>query len=195
MDGFYLSSWLFGWEGLGVFKQFFIFTAVYVGSTDKMVVMKRGVRLSVFSSVITVGCFVAFVACFFIVHEGWWYYTCGVLIVGMCLAGLYYSPMSVRVTDTAIEVVRSLKIKKILLTDVKEVRLLSPTMGAIRICGSGGFMGYWGWFRERALGKYFAYYGKASDCFFVVLKNGRRYMLGCKDAPEMVDAIRKKMSA
>ncbi len=153
--------------------------------------MKRGVRLSIFSSVITVGCFVVFVACFFIVRD----YTCGVLIVGMCLAGLYYSPMSVRVTDTAIEVVRSLKIKKILLADVKKVCLLSPTMGAIRICGSGGFMGYWGWFRERDLGKYFAYYGKASDCFFVVLKNGRRYMLGCKDAPEMVEAIRKKMPA
>lgn len=157
--------------------------------------MKRSVRLSIFSSVITLVCFAAFAACFFIVREGWWYYTCGVLIVGMCLAGLFYSPMSVRVTDTAIEVVRSLKIKKILLADVKEVRLLSPTLGAVRVCGSGGFMGYWGWFREGDLGKYFAYYGKASDCFFVELKDGRKYMLGCKDAPEMVEAIRAGMQA
>lgn len=155
--------------------------------------MKRSVRLSIFSSVITLVCFAAFVACFFILREGWWYYTCGVLIVGVCLAGLYYSPLSVRVTGTAIEVVRSLRIKRILLADVKEVRLLSPTLGAVRVCGSGGFMGYWGWFREGDLGKYFAYYGKASDCFFVELKNGRKYMLGCKDAPEMVEAVRAGM--
>ncbi len=66
-------------------------------------------------------------------------------------------------------------------------------MGTRRIAGSGGFMGYWGWFREGDIGKYFAYYGKASDCFLVTLRNGRRYMLGCNDAPEMVAAIQKEL--
>ncbi len=103
--------------------------------------------------------------------------------------------MSVRVTDTAIEVVRSLQIKEFLLADVKEVRLYSPTIGVVRICGSGGFMGYWGWFWERELGRYFAYYGKAFDCFLVVLKDGRKYLLGCQDAPEMVEAICGRMQA
>lgn len=155
--------------------------------------MKLSVRLSIFSSVITLGCFAIFIAGFGVVPQGWSFYFYGVAVVGVCLAGLYYGPMSVRVTDAAVEVVRSLKIKRIFLADVKEVRLLSPTMGAIRICGSGGFMGYWGWFREGDLGKYFAYYGKASDCFLMVLKDGRKYMLGCKDAPEMVEAIREKL--
>lgn len=155
--------------------------------------MKRRVRLSIFSSVLTVLCYAAFVVCVFIIREEWWYYTCRVLIVGICLSALYYSPVSVRVTGTAIEVVRILKIKKILLADVKEVRLLPPTMGVIRICGSAGFMGYWGWFREGDIGKYFAYYGKASDCFFIELKDGRKYMLGCEDASAMVEAIRERM--
>ena len=75
------------------------------------------------------------------------------------------------------------------MADVKSVRLCSPTMGAIRIFGSGGFLGYWGWFKERDLGKYFAYYGRSSDCFLVELKDGRKYMLGCKNAPKMVDYI------
>ncbi|WP_300877569.1 PH domain-containing protein [uncultured Duncaniella sp.] len=68
-------------------------------------------------------------------------------------------------------------------------------MAEKRICGSGGFMGYWGWFSERDLGKYFAYYGKASDCFLVTMKDGRKYMLGCQNPAEMVDAINARLTA
>lgn len=66
-------------------------------------------------------------------------------------------------------------------------------MGEKRIFGSGGFFGWYGWFSEADLGKYFAYYGKASDCFLVTLKNGRKYMLGCADAPAMVAEIRSNI--
>ena len=69
--------------------------------------------------------------------------------------------------------------------------MCAPTMGTIRICGSGG---WFGWFSEKDLGKYFAYYGKASDCFLVTLKNGKKYMLGCKDTPKMVNAINEKIN-
>ena len=79
------------------------------------------------------------------------------------------------------------------MTEVASVKLCPPTMGAIRICGSGGFLGYWGWFQERDLGKYFAYYGKASDCFLVTLTDGRKYILGCQNAPEMVEYIAKQI--
>ena len=80
-----------------------------------------------------------------------------VLLVGMLLFGLFYMPLSISADKFAIYVNRSLKVKAILMQDVESVRLCPPTMGAIRICGSGGFFGYWGWFRERDLGKYFAY--------------------------------------
>lgn len=64
-------------------------------------------------------------------------------------------------------------------------------MAEKRICGSGGWFGYYGWFREPTIGKYFAYYGKASDCFLVRLKNGKNYVLGCEDKNEFVGYIRK----
>lgn len=54
-------------------------------------------------------------------------------------------------------------------------------------------MGYWGKFREADLGTYFAYYGRASDCFLVTLNDGRRYMLGCADAPAMVSELLKEI--
>ena len=64
-------------------------------------------------------------------------------------------------------------------------------MAKKRICGSGGWFGYYGWFSEPSIGKYFAYYGKASDCFLVTLKDGKKYVLGCESPDEMVEVINK----
>lgn len=99
-------------------------------------------------------------------------------------------PLSIGADRYAIYINRSLRIKAIPMREVKSVRICHPTMGAVRICGSGGFMGYWGWFRERDLGRYFAYYGRSSDCFLVELHSGRKYILGCRNASQMVEYIR-----
>ena len=103
-------------------------------------------------------------------------------------------PLSISLDNDSLNINRPLKIKSIPLSDIAESVLCQPTMGAKRICGSGGWFGWYGWFREKDLGKYFAYYGKASDCFLVTLKSGKKYMLGCKDAHEMVNAIKEKIN-
>lgn len=113
----------------------------------------------------------------------------GAVIILLFLSTLFFMPLSISINKEYLSVNRPLRIKSIPLSDISEVRLCAPTMGAKRICGSGGWFGWYGWFHERDLGKYFAYYGKASDCFLVTLKDGKNYMLGCKDAPEMVEAI------
>ena len=102
-------------------------------------------------------------------------------------------PLSISVDKESLNINRPLKIKSIQLSEITDVRMCAPTMGTIRICGSGGWFGWYGWFSEKDLGKYFAYYGKASDCFLVTLKNGKKYMLGSKDAPEMVKAINNRI--
>lgn len=122
---------------------------------------------------------------------GW--VTLAVILGFLCLMALFYMPCAVELGAGKLTVIRPLWFKSIKLSDIAKVGLCPPTMAARRIIGSGGFMGYWGWFRERDLGKYFAYHGKSSDCFLVILKNGRKYMLGCEDAPEMVEAIRDSL--
>ena len=117
----------------------------------------------------------------------------GSAIIMLFLSTLYYMPLSISLDNDSLNINRSLKIKSIPLTEIANVKLCAPTMGAKRICGSGGWFGWYGWFSEKDLGKYFAYYGKASDCFLVTLKNGKKYMLGCKDAPEMVKAINNRI--
>ena len=118
----------------------------------------------------------------------------GAAIIMLFLSTLCYMPLSISLDNDSLSINRPLKIKSIPLTEIANVRLCAPTMGAKRICGSGGWFGWYGWFSEKDLGKYFAYYGKASDCFLVTLKNGKKYMLGCKDAPEMVNAIKEKIN-
>lgn len=111
------------------------------------------------------------------------------LIVVLCLVGLFYSPMILRLTDDSLNVETSFRVKKFPLSEIEEVRICPPTMAERRLFGSGGFMGYWGWFSERSIGKYFAYYGRASQTFLIRLKSGRQYMLGCRDSKEMADAL------
>lgn len=121
-------------------------------------------------------------------------YIWGAAVAVLLLSALCYMPLSLSLNNESLKIRRPLKTKFIPLSDIADVRLCSPTMGAIRICGSGGWFGWYGWFREKDLGKYFAYYGKASDCFLVTLKDGKKYMLGCKDATDMMNAIAKRIS-
>ena len=155
--------------------------------------MKQRVELSTYSIIITILCLGILVSTIFMIPEIWWQTGWGGFIAILHIVCLYYMPLSIAADEHSIYINRSLKVKRIPMAEVKSVRLCPPTMGAIRVCGSGGYLGYWGVFKERDLGKYFAYYGKASDCFLVELSNGHKYMLGCQNAPEMVEFIAKQL--
>ena len=155
--------------------------------------MKQQVVLSKFCIISTLACLALFVGCTFIIPEIWWQIGWGAFISILLIICLCYMPMSIGADENAIYINRSLKIKSIAMTEVKSAQLHIPSSGTIRTCGSGGFLGYWGWFREREVGNYFAYYGRMKDCFLVELKDGRKYLLGCKNAPDMVEYINKQI--
>ncbi len=115
--------------------------------------------------------------------------TVSTAIAVLYLSALIYMPLSIEANQQFLSIYRPLALKRIPLSQIKSVTACSPTMGVKRICGSGGFLGYWGWFSEHDTGKYFAYHGKSSDCFLITLYNGRKYMLGCKDAPAITTFI------
>ena len=152
--------------------------------------MKERVALSKYSIITTALCVVVLVALMFVNNPPVQVRLAlaGVMLL-MLLSALFWMPVSISADKYAICVKRCLKTKVLHMADIKSVKLCPPTMSTIRICGSGGFLGYWGWFRERDLGKYFAYYGRSGDCFLVELKDGRKYMLGCKNAPSMVQYV------
>ena len=160
--------------------------------------MKQTVKLSTYSFIMTILTLIALIGVFV-----WEYYKTGseavlwiflgiMMLWAFCV--LFYGPLSIELTGSTLNINRSLRIKEIPLADIQVVKLCPPTLAAKRIFGSGGCFGYWGWFSERDLGKYFAYYGKSSDCFLIELIDGKKYILGCENAPAMVDALKARIN-
>lgn len=117
----------------------------------------------------------------------------GVLIFLLFLFTLLYMPLSISIDHKSLNIHRPLKIKSIPLSEIADVKPCKPTMAAKRLFGSGGWFGWYGYFSEPDLGKYFAYYGKASDCFLITLNNNKKYMLSCIDSPLMIEKIKESI--
>lgn len=98
-------------------------------------------------------------------------------------------PLSISVENGTLNINRPLRVKSIPLSSIESVKLFAPTKADKRICGSGGWFGYYGWFHEPSIGRYFAYYGNASDCFLVRLTDGKKYLPGCENPKEIADAL------
>ncbi|MDE6022537.1 MAG: PH domain-containing protein [Muribaculaceae bacterium] len=124
----------------------------------------------------------------------WLGYALAAALVLICGLSLFFTPLSISVEDGCLNVNMALRVKSISLIDIKNVSICPPTMAEKRIFGSGGWFGYWGWFSEPSIGKYMAYYGKASDCFLVRMNNGKQYMLSCNDPLGMMEYINSAIS-
>ncbi|MDE5773055.1 MAG: PH domain-containing protein [Muribaculaceae bacterium] len=150
--------------------------------------MNEKVVLSIYSRIVTVVITtVAVVATAYLAWRSQWVGTIvvGCTLLGLIIPALFYSPVRVSADDDGITVHRLLRAKFIPYSSMQSVRMSPPTMGAIRACASDGYFGYWGWFSEGDTGKYFAYYGKSSDCFLITLTDGRKYLIGCNNGAQM----------
>lgn len=121
--------------------------------------------------------------------EPWIKWVIGVGVAMMVTAPLLYAPVSISVDAQRISIRRPLMVKHIPLSEVAAVRMCPPTMAESKLCGSSAYFGYWGWFSQTDTGRYFAYYGKASDCFLITMRDGRKYLLGCNDGASMAGFI------
>lgn len=157
--------------------------------------MKSRVKLSRFCVILTTLILVALYAgCFALLKEPAPLLCLVGIMVALLVSGMLFAPLSIKADDDMITVTHILRRTKIPMADVVSVERFQPTMGAIRVCASGGFMGYWGLFRESDIGRYTAYYGKASDCFLLRTRAGRQYVLGCAHPDAIVAYIRSKIN-
>lgn len=113
-----------------------------------------------------------------------------VMLIG---TGLFYSPKYIEISEDALIIQRSLNSKVIQYSDISTVDRCMPSAGGLRLCGSGGFMGYWGYFSDIIIGTYFGYYGDRNQCILIKLKNGRQYVISCTSPTEMTNAINEKL--
>jgi len=158
--------------------------------------MKARVKLSLFSTIMTVVMIVVLLIGLYATYGILYKFAVFVAIIAILLTvSLFYCPLFISAQEEGILVHSPLKMHSIPMRRIVKVERFMPTMGSIRIFGSGGFMGYWGIFKEGDVGRYVAYYGKSSDCFIIHLDNGDKYVLGCENPDEMVayiDSLRAK---
>ncbi|MBO4943927.1 MAG: hypothetical protein J6C91_01545 [Muribaculaceae bacterium] len=158
--------------------------------------VKSTVKLSTYSWCVTIAVtLVLYVAMFCALHNTSAFFTLLAVYLLLLIFGLIYSPWYVKADSREITVKSILKKRVIPLADVRSVEIFSPTMGARRVVGSGGFMGYWGIFNEGGIGRYAAFYGRSSDCFLVRLADGDKYVIGCENPQTMVDFIKSHIQA
>jgi len=156
--------------------------------------MKSKIEYSRFAMILTAILFLAlFIGCFATFHEKPAFFILLSMSIVLIICALFYGAAYVKANPDYLIMGSIFKSKKILMRNVERVELFRPTMGAIRVLGSGGFMGYWGIFKEGDIGRYYAFYGKSSDCFLVRMKNGDKYVLGCKEPDAMVDYINSQI--
>lgn len=160
--------------------------------------MTLNIKYSYFSLLLTIIIIaILIIGCFLTFNESGlrdFYLTISILIV-LIVCALLWGAWKIEVNSDFLIMHSPLKSRKLRIRDIEKVELFQPTMGAIRIWASGVFMGYWGLFREGDIGRYYAFYGKSSDCFLIRMKNGDKYVLGCDNPQAMVNYIHSLISA
>ncbi len=150
---------------------------------------KERIRFSTFSITLTVvvTILLAF-GCWYTRDNTPTWVTLLVVDAGLLVSALLYGPWYIAVDDDSLILGSVLRKRRIPLTDIESVKPLAPTMGAIRVFGSGGYWGYWGIFSEGDIGRFSAFYGRASDCLLVRLHSGEKFLIACPnpDLPEIL---------
>ncbi len=157
--------------------------------------MKQKVRFSAYSLIITAGVLILFVVGIFIVRDNVEKLILFCIIMGgVTMAGLYFCPRSIEATKSGIILHRLLSSPKVFPYDsIQAVDTCYPSSGGLRLCASGGYFGYWGYFSDIMIGQYIGYYGSRDSCIVVKLKDGKQYVLGCENAIEMANYIASRI--
>lgn len=156
--------------------------------------MKSRVELSTFSTILTIAILVLIAIGLVATRsDNGKFITLSVIALTLLIPSMFYCPLNISADDDEVKIKSPFKIHSIPMSSIVQVERFQPTMGSIRVCASGGFLGYWGIFKEGDIGRYMAYYGKSSQCFLITLHNGDKYVLGCKNPDDMIDFIRTKI--
>lgn len=111
------------------------------------------------------------------------------ILILMLLGGLYYCPRYVEITPSRLIIDRLLTKKQIPVSEIVSAVPYQRTMNFVRTWGSGGLFGFWGWFRNQELGRFFVYATSLDQLVLVTLGSGRKYVISCENAQEMACQI------
>ena len=114
-----------------------------------------------------------------------------VYIGGILIVAVVFAPLEYAVDDVGVLVKRIGPRIRILHHEIAAIRALSRReMGfSLRLCGSGGFFGFFGRFWSARLGKHRAYCTNMRDLVLIECRDGRKFVLSPHPAGAFVEAV------
>ena len=153
--------------------------------------MKQKVRFSAYSLIVTAVVLLLFIVGIFSLLGNPQKLILFCIIMGaVTIAGLYYCPKSVEADEHGITLHHLLSSPKAFpYSKIQSVDTCYPSAGGLRLCASGGYFGYWGYFSDIMIGAYIGYYGSRSNSFLIKTTEGKQYVLGCDNPVAIVNYI------
>ena len=110
------------------------------------------------------------------------------LTVGVTVYAVAMWPRSITVGDGRLTLSKGIGRLSLPLKDITAIERASGFSFDIRLFGSGGVLGYTGWFLNAKAGRYMSYVGEYSDAF-LVRTAGRNYVMSSERPDELVAAV------
>lgn len=119
-----------------------------------------------------------------------------VIAIAIVAAGALMCPVKLRITSTGIVLFKLIGKKRFPYCDMKNIALCDlQTAPNIRIFGSGGFMGYTGWFYNKQIGRFYAFIGSMYRTILITMNNGNQYVVSCLNPDKLVEISRTNLRA
>lgn len=158
--------------------------------------MKQKIKFCAYSLIVTAGVLILFIVGIFSLLDNVEKLTLFCFILGITtIAGIYYCPKSIEANESGIILHRLLSSPKVFMYNtIQTVDYCYPSIVGLRLCASGGFFGYWGYFKDMMIDTYIGYYGARSNCILVKMKDGKQYVLGCEDSSSLISYINSHLT-
>jgi hypothetical protein len=106
-----------------------------------------------------------------------------------------FAPLAVEVSSEAVVVKRLVRDVVIPLADVREIRRLESGQAGFmwRLCGCGGFLGWFGLFYSRGLGEFWAYAGNRADLVLLTRIDGTKIVVSADPPDAFVEVVQKSL--
>ena len=119
--------------------------------------------------------------------------TIGIVWLLIILSVLILAPITISADDNGLIVNSLLKKHSLKIAEIQTVQKYPAVSNEMSLIFSYGFFGFWGWRREEFIGRYFSYYGTPDNTFLVIMRDGRRYRIGCHNAADIRDYLQNRL--
>lgn len=119
-------------------------------------------------------------------------------LIALAVGATYYAllmwPRRITVYADRLVLKKGIGKKTLLFSDIESIERRDDLAFDMRLIGSGGMLGYTGWFTNSDFGRYMSYVGDYKDTFLIVTRK-RKYVMSCDRPDELVEEVKRRIEA